>query len=333
MTLQVTIIGLGQIGASIGLALGNRQDLLRRIGYDLDMAVARRAEKMGAVDRVEVNLPQAVRNSEIVILAMPVNQIKETLEVIAQELKDGSVVMDTSPLKEVVGKWATAILPAERHYVGLTPAINPEYLDVPEVGLDAAREDLFRNSVIAIAAPTGTHSDAIKLAADLTRLLGAAPLFADPAEIDGLMAVAHLLPELMAVALVNVTIDQPGWREARKFAGRAFAEATGPLAHLGDVQHLNDTALLNQENLVRVLDGAISALQMVRNDIHHGNGDALGEKLERALDGRARWWAERKRGEYDESVPALSMPEKHGVIGRMFGIAWNSRQPKDKPKP
>ena len=294
MALQITIIGLGQIGGSIGLALGNRQDLLRRIGHDLDLAIARRAEKMGAVDRVEVNLPQAVRDSEIVILAMPVDQIKETLARISQDLKEGAVVLDTSPLKEVVGKWAGEILPPDRHYVGLTPAINPEYLDVPEFGLDAARADLFSNAVIGIAAPTGTHSDAIKLAADLTRLLGANPLFADPAEIDGLMAVAHLLPELMAASLVNATIDQPGWREARKFAGRAFAEATGPLAHLGDMQHLKDTAMLNQENLVRVLDSAISSLQMVRNDIQQQNGDALDEKLKRALGGRARWWAERR---------------------------------------
>jgi prephenate dehydrogenase len=333
MTLQVTIIGLGQIGGSIGLALGSRQDLLRRVGHDLDVNIARRAEKMGAVDRIEGNLPNAVRNSEIIILSMPVSQIKETLEIISQDMKEGAVVMDTSPLKEVVGKWAGEILPAERHYVGLAPAINPIYLDVPEVGLDAARADLFSNAVIAIAAPTGTHSDAIKLAADLTRLLGATPLFADPAEIDGLMAVAHLLPELLAAALVNVTIDQPGWREARKFAGRAFAEATGPLAHLGDVQHLKDTVLLNQNNIVRVLDGAISVLQLIRNDIQQQNQSALGEKLDRAIDGRERWWLERNRGEYDESVPALAMPDKRGVMGRMFGLGWKGKQPKDKSKP
>ena len=58
MTVQITIIGMGQIGTSLGLALSGKEDLLRRVGHDRDLSKARRAEKMGALDRVEINLPR-----------------------------------------------------------------------------------------------------------------------------------------------------------------------------------------------------------------------------------------------------------------------------------
>src|SRR3990172_2420099 len=125
MTIQITIVGLGQIGASVGLALREHGELVRRIGHDRDFGIARRAEKMGALDKVVINLPSAVREADLVLLAIPIDQMRDTLEVIREDLNEGVVVMDTSPVKEAVAAWAAELLPPERHYVGLTPVINP----------------------------------------------------------------------------------------------------------------------------------------------------------------------------------------------------------------
>ncbi len=86
-------------------------------------------------------------------------------------------------------------------------------------------------------------------------------MFADPLEMDGLMSATHLLPQLMSAALLNATIDQPGWREARKVAGRAYAEASAPIAHLAnEPESLGAASILNRENLLRLLDSAIASL-------------------------------------------------------------------------
>lgn len=61
MTLKITIVGLGQIGGSIGLALAEKKESLYRIGHDIDLKTASRAEKAGAVDKIAVNLVAAVR--------------------------------------------------------------------------------------------------------------------------------------------------------------------------------------------------------------------------------------------------------------------------------
>jgi prephenate dehydrogenase len=321
MTVTITIVGLGQIGTSIGLALASHKELVQRVGYDSDIRIARQAEKKGALDKVEINLIDAVRKAEIVLLSVPLDQLKETMALVAADLKENAVVMDTGPIKEVVAGWASELLPEGRHYIGLTPVINPAYLHDTDLGLDAAREDLFHGGLMAIVAPPRANSEAIKLAADLTRLLGAEALFADPLEIDGLMAATHILPQLMAAGLLNATVDQPGWREARKVAGRAYAEASAPAVHLGDENALLAAALLNRENVQRVLDSAIAALQALRSDIAGQDKEALHVHLERARRGRELWWKERQLGDWvNDGTPPANMPDKKNILDRWFGL-------------
>ena len=140
MATQITIVGLGQIGGSIGLGLGeDSSETIRRTGHDRELGTARMAEKMGAVDRVAINLISAVSDADLIILALPVDQVRETIASIAQDLKEGAVILDTCPVKEAVIAWAGELLPSGRYYVGLTPVLNPTYLHTAEYGLDAAR--------------------------------------------------------------------------------------------------------------------------------------------------------------------------------------------------
>lgn len=59
MTVQITIVGLGQIGASVGLALKEHTELVTRIGHDRRFDIAKQAEKLGAVDKIIPNLPKS----------------------------------------------------------------------------------------------------------------------------------------------------------------------------------------------------------------------------------------------------------------------------------
>jgi prephenate dehydrogenase len=300
------------------------------VGHDKELANARLAEKMGAVDKVMINLPSAVREADIVLLSLPIDQIRDTLSVIASDLKDGAVVMDTGPVKEVVASWAKESLPAERFYVGLTPVLNPAYLHEVGSGTQAAYADMFRNGLMAIVSPPGTPSEAIKLAADLTRLLGSSPLFADPLEMDGLMAATHILPQLMAAALLNATVDQPGWQEGRKVAGRAYAEATRPVVHATEAKTLRESALLNRQNVLRRIDGAIASLQAIRNDIDNDDSEALEARLSRARQGQEQWWQQRLAADWaNEGIPRTETPKASDLFGRLIGIG---RKPKEDEK-
>ena len=99
MSVQLTIIGLGQIGSSIGLALKAHNVNLRLVGHDKDPQAAKEAQRIGAVDDVKYNLPASVREAKIVILALPLAEVRETLRIIAPDLQEGALILDTAPAK------------------------------------------------------------------------------------------------------------------------------------------------------------------------------------------------------------------------------------------
>ncbi len=196
------------------------------------------------------------------------------------------------------------------------------------LGLEAARADLFQGGLMAIVTPATTNSAAIKLAADLTRLLGAMPLFADPLEVDGLMAATHLLPQLMAAALLNATVDQPGWREGRKFAGRAYAEATAPAVLPWDSHSLAAAALLNRETRCACWiapsppcspSATILTNRMRPPWTSAWSGRATGAMTGGEVANRSEW--------VNDGAPGVDMPDMPGCSDGLFGI---SKQPKPK---
>lgn len=319
MTVQITIIGLGQIGSSIGLALKAHGVTIRIVGYDKDAQAAREAQKIGAVDDVKHNLPASVRDAKIVVLALPFAGIKETLEVIAPDLQEGTLVLDTAPAKATVATWAKQLLPTRRYYIGLTPAINAEYLHGTDFGVRAARADLFERGLIVVDAPMGTPENVFNLAMDFVTLFGAAPLLMDTAEADGIFAAMHLLPQLTAAALLDATVDKPGWQEARKLAGRPYASVTSGLSFHDDMASLRDAVLENRENIVRLLNSYIVSLIRLRDTVEDNDKGAFAELLENALQGRIRWFDERRAAEWvrreTEPIDVPSFSE------RFFGSA------------
>lgn len=332
MTVQITIIGTGQIGASIGLALGEQKDLYIRVGHDKDIRIANHAKDMGALDRVDFNLPSSVEKASLIILAIPLDQIRETLEFIVDDIQEEAVIMDTAPVKSQVLQWAKELLPPKRYYVGLTPVLNPAYLETHGSGVEAARADLFKNGLIAILTPQGVPSEAIKLATDFSHLLGAEHLFMDPVELDSMMTSTRLLPQLLATVLLNTTIDQPGWYEARKLADRPFASVTSAAAQFEEVNSLFSQAISANEHLVRWIDTYMDNLYALRQQLAGKDEENLLKQLNQARNGREKWLTERNTANWaaTESAPDVTLPSAKDVFMRMFTFG-GGRKPK-KPK-
>ena len=293
MTSQITIIGLGQIGASIGLALEEYKKDIYRVGHDKSMTIAKEAQKLGVVDKIHRNLPNSVRDADIIILSLPFSEMRDTLKYIAQDVKEDALILDTGAGKAALHAWIQEILPAGHEYIGLAPVINPLYLQEEEFGLNAARKDLFENTPTMLAAPVTASAAAVDAAVTLIRLIGSQPLFTDALEADGIMASAHLLPQLTAAALLNTTVSRAGWGETRKIAGRAFAEATRAILHQEGAASLTEAALANRQNLSYKLDEMTASLQHIKSLLDAEDKEALQTYLDAAEDGRATWDAER----------------------------------------
>ena len=324
MSVQITIVGLGQIGSSIGLALKAHQVDVLRVGHDKDPQSGKEAQRMGAVDDLKYNLPASVRDAKIVILALPLAEVRETLKVIAPDLQEGTLVLDLAPAKATVAAWAKELLPPGRYYLGLSPAINPEYLHGVDFGVKSARADLFEKGLIVVNVPMGTPENVFNLTMELVRLLGALPLLMDTAEADGIYSGMHVLPQLVAAALLDMTVDRPGWQEARKLAGRPYAAVTAGVAYHDDILSLAETAIENRENVVRLLNAYITSLINLRDEIEDNDRDAVQSRLTGAWKGRVRWFDERMAAEWlkgeDQKVDAPSFGDRVNqlLFGRML---------------
>ena len=305
MSVQITIIGLGQVGTSIGLALAGQKNI-KRVGHDKVYEISRQAQKAGAVDEIKINLPSSVSEANVVILSLPLSEIRETLGYIAADLQDGTVVIDTAPAKSTVATWFEELIPQGRYYVGLAPAAGADYLHGIDLGVQSARADLFTKGLFMVNAPHGTPGEAVKLATDLVALLGAQAMISDSIEADGLLASTHILPQLASAALLDSTVDQPGWSEARKVAARPYASATAALAYHDEAKSLGEAALGNRENVVRMIDTYMISLQKLRDGIDKNDNKAVIEFLEDAVKARDRWLSERARADWQEIESAES---------------------------
>ena len=332
---QISIIGLGQIGGSVGMALKDANSSLRRVGFDKDAAVLNAAASLGAVDQSVRRLPDAVRDADIVLLALPLGEISEILRYVKPYLKENAVVMDTAPVKSALVRKMKDELPEGRYYVGLVPAVTAAALVTPETGLKAARPDLFRRTVMMVDVPSGMPAEVEQLAINFVKLLGAKPLIADLAESDGIMTSTHIVPQLVAAALLSSTVDQPGWSDGRKVAGRPFADVTGGLAYHDDPASLKAAVLGSPQAAVHALDVVIASLRGMRDDIEKKDEQSVGERLQDAFDARERWLNDRSAAEWlSEGGEAPDLPKLgEQMMQTFFGESLVNRIKGKKPEP
>jgi prephenate dehydrogenase len=315
---RVTIVGLGLIGSSIGLALREAQATSMVVGHDRERDVS----LQGAVDRTDWNLISACEESDLVILATPLSGIETTLKAIAPYLKPGCVVLDTASIKEPVMAWAAETLPDTAHFVGGDPIVSGSVEG--RGGPEAARADLFRNSVFCLVPPLEADEHPIQMAANLVSILGAKPIFFDAVEHDGLLAGVDHLPVIVSLALLEMAVDQPTWRELRKVAGSSFEMATRLAG--ADPGIYSDLADATRDNLVRWIDEFSAALASIRQALLEGDED-LSKRFDTALIERAKWLKDQESGQFDEGL-RQELPERPSMMGMFLGGLWPRRERK-----
>ncbi|MEZ4669130.1 MAG: prephenate dehydrogenase/arogenate dehydrogenase family protein [Anaerolineae bacterium] len=304
-TVTIAILGLGRIGASMVLALRrynakkDARHTFEVTSADLRAGIREDAAKVGLGDKIERDLFSAARDKDIVVLALPLADMQDAYRIIGPELRAGTVVLDTSPLKMRSLDFAKKYLGADVHMVGITPVINPAYLFD---GLDDtlhAQADLFDKGSMLLMPSPSCAKEAVELASDLAGLLGAAPHFFDPAEHDSLTTLTEGMPSLLSVASFYMMARTSGWGDAQRITNPAFGRLTRSLydTHPDD---LRDLWLHNRESLVRHTGDLIAILQTLRELLAQNDVDALEAALGEASDAYNLWINRRTNGKWDD---------------------------------
>jgi prephenate dehydrogenase len=188
---RVAVLGLGLIGGSLIHAI--KQAGLDVVGYDVDPKTAAAASASGFP--VAASVGGAVHGADLVILAMPLPELRGALKSLAPDLAPGAIVTDVGTLKVPVLEAVHELLPDTR-FVGGHPLAGTE-----ESGWAAADPLLFRDAPWALTLEADTDLDAWLVLAGLVCDLGAKPVPATAAEQDAAVARVIGLPHVLAEAL------------------------------------------------------------------------------------------------------------------------------------
>jgi prephenate dehydrogenase len=313
-TQTITIIGLGRVGASIGLALKNSPLDVKVVGYDSDAEKGKIAEEtVQAIDKAEWNLGKAARKADILIITAQISDLEGILQVIGSELQPHTLVIDLSNLKRPGLDWAQLHL-QQGHYVGAVPVLAAQYLTDGRSDTTAATPDLFKNSAFCLMPSAKVDPKAVETAVNFGLLLGALPYFVDPDEYDSLIQGSETLPGLVAVAMFKAMQQATGWRDMLRFASLPFALMTLPLQNDRDIPLL---ALQNKQATLRWLDATMEELQAVRRLVYEENDEILTALTEQLSIEREKWLISREENNWDERP---TPPMRHRSIGEnLFG--------------
>jgi prephenate dehydrogenase len=307
---RVTIVGLGLIGGSIGLALKKSKIDLEIVGHDKDSGAASRALKRGAVDKAEWNLINACEGAGLIILALPLDGVKDTLAVLQPYLEPGVIVTDTATTKTPVLEWAKQ-LRGGVHFIGGDPAINPKRLSGAR-GIDAADAALFQDAIYCLVSAPSAAAPAIETLSNFVTLLGAKPYFIDAAEHDGLTAGVQHLPALLATALAAATMQSQSWRELGKLAGADFRAATEPAPQ--DAKAAREQFLAHRADLLRWMDALSETLRALRGMVEREDATSLETLVENLAGERAKWLS----GNLTGDAAAVDWPAAQFSPARLF---------------
>ena len=328
---RITIIGTGCLGASLGLTLQEViGDEVELVGHDKDPETSQQAKQLGAVDRVSFNLDRALQGAQIVIIAVPLAEMRGLLADMGRLLPADAelIITDTAPLKVPVLEWADELLPAGAHFIGGDPFPAPGQGGVEwarQHGVEHARADLLEDAVYTITARPADDDDAVKAVDNLARHAGAQVLYTTPLEHDVARLFTTALPELAATALLQATTSNPGWKDIRQAAGAEYAAATAPAAV--DAASASLMALLGGETMLRGLDGLIEQLTALRALLAAQDEAEVNATLQAAAASREQWLSASRERDW---LPQPAMPQMPGAFQQLGQLFFGRRKPLDR---
>ena len=258
----VTIIGVGLLGGSYGLALKERGLARRIIGVPRRAETIPQAVELGAIDEGTLDPLTAVSGADLVLLVTPVLKIREILKTVAPALPEDCIVSDAGSSKGAITDVAESL--ALRRFVGGHPMAGSE-----KKGVEHARADLFVGATYFLTPTSDTDESALAALDNLARSLGAAPVVLAPETHDRIVAVTSHLPHLLAASLVRLMLAEDQ-REPLTRKGMATGLRDFTRIAAGDAEVWGEIFLSNRKELLEALrklgDICAEARMMLENE-------------------------------------------------------------------
>ncbi len=269
----LTIVGVGLIGGSIGLAAKANGAANRVVGVGRDERNLARAKAIGAIDRFTTDLATGVADADLVVICTPVDRVARDVLAAAESAPKRAVITDAGSTKGNVVRDLAGKLTLDRaNFIGSHPLAGSE-----KKGAAHSRADLFMGRLVIVTPTLETDLEAAGVVELFWQKLGATVIRMDPFEHDEALALTSHLPHAAASGLAGVTpvgilnLTAGGFRDTTRVAA-------------GDPDLWAAIFAANRDAVLGATDQFLQRMMEFRRAVADGDHAAL-----------VRWLAEGKR--------------------------------------
>jgi len=279
--MKVGIIGLGLIGGSMAIDLKRKGFATEVLGVESEPVNAAAAEKIGLTDRI-VGLDECVRESDIVVLAVPVGtavrmlpRVLDMFGTMSEEERCGKVVMDVCSTKEHLVR-SVKYHPMRRHYVASHPMAGTEYS-----GPWAAMPGLFDGQACIICDSEESSPKAVRTVENLYECLNMRAIYMNASSHDVHTAYVSHISHVTSFALALTVLDKErDEKHIFDLASGGFSSTVRLAKSSPDMW----TPILtqNSDNVLHVMDTYIEKMKAFRDAIADSDEEAIRRLIEDA---------------------------------------------------
>lgn len=269
----LTIVGVGLIGGSIGLAARQRGLVRHVIGVGRQNATLEQARELGAIDEWSLDLA-AVRRSDVAVFCTPVDRIVEQVLASAPGCKAGTLLTDAGSTKSTIVRGIEERMPRGVAFVGGHPLAGSE-----KRGPQYANGNLFQGRLTILTETPHTDPSALERTAAFWKGLGSRVMVMGPEDHDRALALTSHLPHLLASTLAGILPD-----ELREVTATGFRDTTRVAA--GDPVLWRAIFMQNRGALLEGMQILGERLADFRAALERGDAQSLDDLLIRAKEVR-----------------------------------------------
>ncbi|MDQ2721401.1 MAG: prephenate dehydrogenase [Bacteroidota bacterium] len=269
-----TIVGVGLISGSFALALKENGIAKKIIGVSRTRSSLDKAKELGIIDE-GLPLEEAVRQSDFIYVAIPVDATIPVMKQIMDMITDKQIVADAGSTKSVLCE-SLANHPMRKRFVATHPMWGTEYS-----GPEAAVRGAFKDRSCVICEKEKSDEDAVNIVEDIYKMLGMHITYMDPKNHDIHAAYVSHISHITSFALANTVLEKEKEEDAIfELAGGGF-ESTVRLAK-SNPSMWAPIFMQNRENVLDVLNEHISQLRKFKSSLEKENLQYLTELMENA---------------------------------------------------
>jgi prephenate dehydrogenase len=266
---QLTVIGVGLIGGSMALKLRELDLVEQVVGYGQRESNLQKAIELNVIDRYSLDLSEAVKGSDLILLAVPLAAIAPIYAKIHPYLDASAIVTDVGSAKSsVIAEIENALGFCPAQFVPGHPIAGRE-----KSGVEAAEANLYLNHRVILTPLESTNPVAVERVAGLWQALGANVSTMTARQHDEIFAATSHLPHMLAFALVDMLNEHPELGNVFQYTAGGFRDFTRIAS--SDATMWRDIAMQNGDAIVKWIQAYQLELTKLTELIEQKKADAL----------------------------------------------------------